>query len=173
MPSDTKEDMLEVFAVDVDGRPREGGSGMKGVLARRGWVCGVAFDPDFVRGAFGTTTTTEAAHSQSGTSQWSGAASQTVLSSHSAVGSGPETPGDRGSWGGTSMSTLTANGLNSDVRTATGPGSVVSRADAGGGRISLAFDFMMQTEPGLSPLAGVGGTVKYGPVVVPAVEYGR
>jgi len=43
----------------------------------------------------------------------------------------------------------------------------------GGGRISLAFDFMVQTELGAAPMGGGGATVKYGPIVVPSCDYGR
>ncbi|KAF2435098.1 hypothetical protein EJ08DRAFT_626388 [Tothia fuscella] len=92
-PSDTKEDMMEIFAQDVNGQPRE----LKRLMGRRNYVACVAFDPEVVQGAFG----------------------QVV------------TPGN------------------------------------GGGRLSLAVDFMVQGE-------GVyGGAVKYGPVIVPSLEYGR
>lgn len=40
----------------------------------------------------------------------------------------------------------------------------------GAGRLSLAVDFMVQTtESGM----GAGGVSKYGPVIVPSLEYGR
>jgi len=169
--------MLEVFSVDVDGRLREGGnSALKGVLGRRGWVCGVAFDPVFVRDAFGGAAG-DVNSAFAGGSQWAASAGAGSVS----VG---EMESGRVSWGGTSMSTLTANGselhtgrVQSSIRSTTGLGSALGGADTAGGRISLAFDFMMQAEPGLSSLtgaaAGGGGTVKYGPIVVPAVEYGR
>ena len=90
--SDTKEDMMEIFAQDVTGVPRE----MKRLMGRRNYVACVAFDPEVVSGAFGQTT----------------------------------------------------------------PGS-------GGGKLSLAIDFMVQGE-------GVhAGPVKYGPVIVPSLEYGK
>jgi hypothetical protein len=91
-PSDTKEDMMEIFGQDVTGQPRE----MKRLMGRRNYVACVAFDPEVVQGAFGSTT----------------------------------------------------------------PGQ-------GGGRLSLAIDFMVQGD-------GVyAGAVKYGPVIVPSLEYGR
>lgn len=45
----------------------------------------------------------------------------------------------------------------------------------GGGRLSLAVDFMVQGEVGGGAYGGgVGGGVsKYGPVVVPSLEFGR
>ncbi|TLD39393.1 ww domain [Venturia nashicola] len=92
-PSDTKEDMMEIFAQDVNGQPRE----LKRLMARRNYVACVAFDPEVVQGAFGQTVT---------------------------------------------------------------PGS-------GGGKLSLAVDFMVQGD------GTYGGAVKYGPVIVPSVEYGR
>ena len=90
--SDTKEDMMEIFGQDVNGAARE----MKRLMGRRNYVACVAFDPEIVQGAFGSTT----------------------------------------------------------------PGQ-------GGGRLSLAVDFMVQGD-------GVyAGAVKYGPVIVPSLEYGR
>jgi len=143
-------------------------------------VCGVAFDPVFVRDACGGAAG-DVNSSFAGGSQWGASASASAGSV--SVG---EIESQRVSWGGTSMSTLTANGgelhtgrVQSSIRSTTGPGSALGGADTAGGRISLAFDFMMQAEPGLSSLAGAaaggggGGTVKYGPIVVPAVEYGR
>jgi PhoD related phosphatase len=91
-PSDTKEDMMEIFGQDVTGAPRE----WKRLMPRRNYVACVAFDPEVVGGSFGQTT----------------------------------------------------------------PGS-------GGGKLSLAIDFMVQGE-------GVyAGPVKYGPVIVPSLEFGR
>lgn len=162
-----------MFNIDVDGRAREGA--VKGVLERRGWVCGVVFDPVFVRSAFSGGSGVSEQGSQWGAQSTAGAGAGSVVALES----------QRGSWGGTSMSTLTANGAydseqvagrraQSSIRSTTTdlPGG------GGSGRISLAFDFMMQAEPGLSPLAaaaggGGGATVKYGPIVVPGVEYGR
>jgi len=96
--SDTKEDMMEIFGQDVDGRSRE----MKRLMGRRNYVAAVAFDPEVVGGNFGG-----------------------------------QTPGGMGSGKG------------------------------GGGRLSLAVDFMVQNE-------GVyGSPMKYGPVVIPSLEYGR
>lgn len=40
--SDTKEDMMEIFAVDVDGRPRE----WKRLMGRRNYGVGCIFDPE-------------------------------------------------------------------------------------------------------------------------------
>ncbi|KAJ9645066.1 hypothetical protein H2199_003070 [Coniosporium tulheliwenetii] len=90
--SDTKEDMMEIFAVDVDGRPRE----WKRLMGRRNYGVGCIFDPEIVMGTFGQ-----------------------------------------------------AN-----------PGH-------GSGRLSISIEFVVQNE-------GVyGQPVKYGPVVVPSLEYGR
>jgi PhoD-like phosphatase len=90
--SDTKEEMLEIFASDVNGAARD----MKRLMNRRNYVACVAFDPELVQGAFGNTS----------------------------------------------------------------PGK-------GGGRLSLAVDFMVQGD------GGYVGAVKYGPVIVPSLEYGR
>ena len=46
--SDTKEDMMEIFAQDVTGAPRE----HKRLMARRNYLACVAFDPDVVGGAY-------------------------------------------------------------------------------------------------------------------------
>ncbi|KAI9832376.1 MAG: hypothetical protein M1819_004364 [Sarea resinae] len=90
--SDTKEDMLEIFQIDVNGAPKE----TKKLMGRRNYVACVAYDPEVVNGTFGPT------------------------------------------------------GLGK-----------------GGGRLSLAVDFMVQNE-------GVYGLpVKYGPVIIPSLEYGR
>ncbi|KAK3702350.1 hypothetical protein LTR37_014924 [Vermiconidia calcicola] len=48
-PSDTKEDMMEIFAADVDGRPRE----TRRLMGRRNYLACVAYDPETVQGAFG------------------------------------------------------------------------------------------------------------------------
>jgi hypothetical protein len=90
-PSDTKEDMMEIFIAEPDGRPREG----KKLMGRRNYVAVVAYDPEIVGGTFGRT----------------------------------------------------------DMGT-------------GGGKLSLACDFMVQAEGGL-------GVSKYGPVIVPSLEFGR
>lgn len=49
VPSDTKEDMMEIFAADVDGRPRE----YRRLMGRRNYLACVAYDPEVVQGAFG------------------------------------------------------------------------------------------------------------------------
>lgn len=102
--TDTKEDMMEIFGQDVDGRPRE----MRRLMNRRNYVAVVAYDPEVVQGQFGRT-------------DMSGA--------------------------------------------------------KGGGRLSLAVDFMVQADAaasaGVGAYAGVGGVVKFGPVVVPSLEFGR
>ena len=91
-PSDTKEDMMEIFTQDVNGAPRE----LKKLMGRRNYVACVAYDPELVNGTFGQTQ----------------------------------------------------------------PGR-------GGGKLSLAVDFMVQNE-------GVyGAPMKYGPVVIPSLELGR
>jgi hypothetical protein len=91
--TDTKEDMMEIFGMDVNGAPRE----MKRLMGRRNYVAMVAFDPAVVEGAFGAVT----------------------------------------------------------------PGST------GSGRLSLAADFMVQSE------STYNAPVKYGPVIIPSLEYGR
>lgn len=95
VPTDTKEDMMEIFAADVDGRPRE----LRRLMGRRNYLALVAYDPEVVQGVFGRVVT---------------------------------------------------------------PG-------LGSGRLSLAADFMVQGEGA----GGGAGAVKYGPVVVPSLEYGR
>jgi len=48
-PSDTKEDMMEIFATDVNGAPRE----TKRLMGRRNYAACVAYDPEIVNGTFG------------------------------------------------------------------------------------------------------------------------
>ena len=96
-PSDTKEDMMEIFQAEPDGRPRE----QKRLMGRRNYVAVVAYDPEVVQGTYGATT-----------------------------------PG--------------------------GPGG-----GAGGGKLSLAADFMVQGD------GGFAGVSKYGPVIIPSLEFGR
>lgn len=91
-PSDTKEDMMEIFTQDVNGQPRE----YKRLMGRRNYVACVIYDPDVVNGSFGQ-----------------------GVPGHS------------------------------------------------GGKLSLAVDFMVQNEGGYS------APMKYGPVIVPSLEYGR
>ena len=100
--SDTKEDMMEIFAADVDGRPRE----MRRLMGRRNYLACVAYDPEFVQGAF----------------------------------SGQQTPGI---------------------------GVEGQQPQKGMGRLSLAADFMVQNE------GAFGQPMKYGPVIIPSLEYGR
>lgn len=95
-PSDTKEDMMEIFTTEPDGRQRD----MRKLMGRRNYVAIVAYDPEVVTGTFGQTN-------------------------------------------------MHGNGA---------------------GKLSLAVDFMVQTnESG----AAAGGVSKYGPVIVPSLEYGR
>jgi len=47
-PSDTKEDMMEIFAADVDGRPRE----TRRLMGRRNYLACVVYDPEIVSGQF-------------------------------------------------------------------------------------------------------------------------
>jgi hypothetical protein len=96
VPSDTKEEMLDIFASDVNGSVRE----QKRLMNRRGYVACVAFDPEVVSSAF--------------------------------------------------------------------QGATGADAKLGvGGRLSIAVDFMIQGE------GGTGQTVKYGPVIVPSLEFGH
>lgn len=84
---------MELFTVDVNGQPN---TGNRRLIARRGYVAIVAYDPEVVNGNF--------------------------------------RPG--------------------------GPGQ-------GSGKLSLAADFLVQSE------GGYGGVMKYGPVVIPSLEFGR
>lgn len=90
--SDTKEDMMEIFTQEPDGRPREA----RKLMGRRNYVAIVVYDPEIVRGTYGQT----------------------------------------------------------DMA-------------VGGGKLSLAVEFMVQGDGTL------GGVNKYGPVIVPSLEYGR
>jgi hypothetical protein len=91
-PTDTKEDMMEIFTHDVTGQPTSN----RKLMARRNYVAIVVYDPEVVNGTFGQT------------------------------------------------------GMN-----------------RGSGKLSLAADFLVQGE------GAYGNVVKYGPVVVPSLEYGR
>lgn len=51
VPTDTKEDMMEIFVHDVTGQPRE----LKKLMGRRNYVAIVAYDPETVNGTFGRT----------------------------------------------------------------------------------------------------------------------
>jgi hypothetical protein len=102
--TDTKEEMMDIFASDVNGTPRE----QKRLMNRRGYIACVAFDPEVVSSAF--------------------------------------------------------------------QGATGADAKLGvGGRLSIAVDFMIQGEGGGGSSAGQfgSGTVKYGPVIVPSLEFGR
>ncbi|KZF26860.1 hypothetical protein L228DRAFT_265215 [Xylona heveae TC161] len=92
-PSDTKEDMMEIFQSEPNGTPRE----QKKLMGRRNYAVCVAYDPEVITGTFGQATP-----------------------SH------------------------------------------------GGGRLSLAVDFMVQADGGYA-----APVVKYGPVIIPSLEYGR
>lgn len=48
-PTDTKEDMLELFKTDVSGQPRE----HKRLMGRRNYVAIVAYDPESVQSGYG------------------------------------------------------------------------------------------------------------------------
>ncbi|KAI1612285.1 hypothetical protein EDD36DRAFT_281617 [Exophiala viscosa] len=91
-PTDTKEDMMEIFTHDVTGQPINN----RKLMARRNYVAVVVYDPEVVNGTFGQT------------------------------------------------------GMH-----------------RGSGKLSLAADFLVQGE------GAYGNVVKYGPVVVPSLEYGR
>ena len=94
-PTDTKEDMLDVFSQDVTGVPRDGGA--RKLMGRRNYVAIVAYDPEAVQGTFGRT----------------------------------DMHGGQGA------------------------------------KVSLAVDFIVQGE------GGYGAVVKFGPVIVPSLEFGR
>lgn len=55
-PSDTKEDMMEIFHTDASGSPRE----LKKLMGRRNYVAVVAYDPEVIAG------TQYAAHAANG-----------------------------------------------------------------------------------------------------------
>ncbi len=125
-PSDTKEDMMEIFTAEPDGRARE----QRKLMGRRGYVAIVAYDPEVVTGAFGG----------GGGSQVGGGGSQSSSSA------GKQSSAEHGS--------------------------------AGGGRLSLAVDFMIQSDPTPGAPSGLGVAAmpavgKYGPVIVPSLEFGR
>lgn len=100
--TDTKEDMMEIFQSDHAGAAN---TGNKRLMARRGYVAVVAYDPEIVNGGFG----------------------RTNMSGHGA----------------------NVNG------------------EAGSGKLSLAADFLVQGD------GAYGGVIKYGPVVIPSLEFGR
>ncbi|GAD93524.1 WW domain protein [Paecilomyces variotii No. 5] len=50
-PTDTKEDMLEIFKMDVNGQPRE----HRRLMGRRNYVAIVAYDPEVVNATYGPT----------------------------------------------------------------------------------------------------------------------
>ncbi|EXJ79260.1 hypothetical protein A1O3_08761 [Capronia epimyces CBS 606.96] len=91
-PTDTKEDMMEIFTHDVTGQPITN----RKLMPRRNYLAVVIYDPEVVNGTFGQT------------------------------------------------------GMH-----------------RGSGKVSLAADFLIQGE------GAYGNVVKYGPVVVPSLEYGR
>jgi len=91
-PTDTKEDMLEIFQIDVTGQPRE----HRKLMGRRNYVAIVAYDPELISATYG----------------------------------------------------------HADVPRSSG-------------KLNLAADFMVQGE------GPYGNVIKYGPVIVPSLEYGR
>ena len=119
-PSDTKEDMMEIFTAEPDGRPRE----QRKLMGRRGYVAIVAYDPEAVTGAFG----------------------------------------------GSQVGSNSGNNRNS-----------MGKPQPEHGRLSLAVDFMIQSDPtpgaptgmGLGGAAAMQAVGKYGPVIVPSLEFGR
>jgi len=50
-PTDTKEDMMEIFSHDVNGQPTNN----RKLMARRNYVAVVVYDPEIVNGTFGQT----------------------------------------------------------------------------------------------------------------------
>jgi len=48
VPTDTKEDMMEIFVHDVTGQPKE----QRKLMGRRNYVAIVAYDPEMVNGTF-------------------------------------------------------------------------------------------------------------------------
>lgn len=98
IPTDTKEDMMEIFTVDVaTGQPNQGN---RRLMARRNYVAIVAYDPEQVGSGFGR-----------------------------------------------------ADHLGGQMQ--------------GSGKLSLAADFLVQGD------GAYGGVMKYGPVVIPSLEFGR
>jgi hypothetical protein len=51
-PSDTKEDMMEIFQTDVNGQARE----YRKLMARRNYVAIVAYDPEAINASYGQVT---------------------------------------------------------------------------------------------------------------------
>lgn len=93
VPTDTKEDMMEIFTVDSMGQQNQGN---RRLMARRNYVAIVAYDPEMINNNFG------------------------------------RMDNNRGS-----------------------------------GKLSLAADFLVQGD------GGYAGIMKYGPVVIPSLEFGR
>ena len=65
-----------------------------------------------------------------------------------------------------------------DPEVVQGPGAFPPPAAGKVGRLSLAVDFMVQTEnqtgvPGAQGPVAPAGVSKYGPVIVPSLEFGR
>lgn len=92
---------MEIFQSDGSGSVN---TGNKRLMARRGYVAVVAYDPEIVSGGFG--------------------------------------------------------------RQGGAPGGV-NGAESGSGKLSLAADFLVQGD------GAYGGVIKYGPVVIPSLEFGR
>ena len=53
-PTDTKEDMMEIFAADVDAKPRD----LRRLMGRRNYLACVAYDPELVQNQFGSVPST-------------------------------------------------------------------------------------------------------------------
>lgn len=174
--SDTKEDMIDVFAQDVGGANREGA--LRRLMGRRNYISIVAFDAEAVREGFQSLSMAgSAAGSIGGSVNDAGS----VRSNFSGVGPG------QGPAYEYQQAAAAGNGQMSVYG-----GSQVGSAYGGRpapGRLSLAIDFMVQSD---APVGGYDGhghgggggfgnlghgqtpaTLKYGPIVVPPVEYGR
>ena len=131
---DIKEDMMELFTQEPDGRARE----CRRLMNRRGYLAIVPYDPEIIQGTFGNGT--------DGTQKGSAGAGKLNLAVdfmvQGEVGAGGGGGGGGGGYGGGGVGGYGAGG---------GDGSA---AGGGGG--------------------GGGGIVsKYGPVVIPGLEFGR
>ena len=130
---DIKEDMMELFTQEPDGRARE----CRRLMNRRGYLAIVPYDPEIVQGTFGNGT--------DGTQKGSAGAGKLNLAVDFMVQGEVAGGGGGGGGGGGAPAGGAAGGL--------GGAGVGMGGGAGGG--------------------GGGMVSKYGPVVIPGLEFGR
>lgn len=146
--TDTKEDMMEIFQTDgvaATGMNNSVGGtrDLKKLMGRRNYVAFVAYDPETVAGL----QSPNPAAAFYGTN---GAASSAAsVFSGNGQGAGGVHNGQRAS--------------GASVYSGNGGGFV----EKGAGRLSLAVDFVVQGDGTYNP------PTKYGPVVIPSLEFGR